>query len=68
MFDYIYRHIFTMAYTEAMKQAQKRYRMKNKEKYKQYHRKSRLTYYHKNRNYVDIDNMGKPLQAMFAEG
>lgn len=57
-----------MPYTEAQKQAQQRYRMKNKERYRQYHRKARLTYYYKNRNQIDIENVGKNLQAMFAQG
>lgn len=54
-----------MAYTQAMKEAQKRYRMKNKENYKGYNRKSRLTYYYKNRNYKDIENMSKSFEMLF---
>lgn len=53
--------------SEALKQAQKRYVAKNKDKYRKLNRKNRMAHYYRNRNYIDVENMGKSFKLLFNE-
>jgi len=68
-----------MVRTEAQKQAQKRYRERNREKcnainlasrhrrYNEVGRPYGQTYYQINKNYYGVDNMGKSLIRLFGD-
>ena len=54
-----------MARSEAMKEAQRRYRLKTYNKCLEINRKSKKTNYHKNKNYKNIDNMALSFKLLY---
>ena len=54
-----------MARTEALKEAQKRYRLKTYNKCLEINRKSNKVNYHKNKNYKNIDNMALSFKLLY---
>lgn len=52
---------------QAVINATKKYREKNKENYMAYNRKSALKFYHYNKNYINIDNMATTFKRLFIE-
>ena len=65
MSPYLIKTTYNMV-TPALKRAQHAYRLKNKQKYLDYNKKSRLKYYYNNKNYKDIDNMSKSFALLYA--
>jgi len=51
--------------SDAMKKAQKKYREKNKIKYLEYSKKSRMKHYYNNRNYHKVDDMSTSFRNLF---
>lgn len=58
-------YILTMTRTEALKEAQRRYREKNYKKCLEINAKSKKNNYKKNRNYANRDDMGKSFRLLF---
>ena len=49
----------------AMKRAQAKYRLNNRQKYLEYNKKARLKYYHHTKNYRHIDDMRSSFARLF---
>lgn len=49
----------------AMKKAQAKYRLHNRQKYLDYNKKARLKYYHNTKNYRHLDDMQSSFARLF---